>query len=100
MEPQTPSAPTVQTPVMDVVPPPSAEPTMAAPPVEEEDDLKSSETSAGPQLPLDKSDKYPTPPKPKTAAPEKSSITAAIIATVVIVLGLAGLAVMAFLKQK
>ncbi len=90
--------------VMDVVAPPPAddiaetgpEPLAAAPALSDE---------ANPSLPLQKSSPKEAPTKPKLAgsiSPKQSSsgVTAAIIATVIIVLGLALLAVVAFLKQK
>ena len=74
---------------MDVVPPPAVEPAAPAP----------SETP-GPETTLGEPAEHPLPPKSKSAQSNNKSVTTAIIATVVIVLGLAALAVAAFLKQK
>jgi hypothetical protein len=76
----------VLAPVMDVVAPPP----LAHPPGE------AASASTTPQLPKAN---IPTPAlaKPKSA---KQGVTAAIVATVIIVLGLAVLAVLAYIKQK
>ena len=74
--------------VMDIVPPPAQEQVATAPPEQAAD--KAEATPATP----DKQPEKPSLPKPK-----REGVTAAIFATVIIVLGLAALATYAYLKQ-
>ena len=97
-QPQTTPAPVSPTPVMDVVPPPATEPVAVAPP--EEVQSKATETATDLNPTPAETAKQPALPKPTPAKPQNKGVTAAIIATVVIVLGLAVLAVVAYLKQK
>jgi hypothetical protein len=89
--------PSRQGPVMDVVPPRTTseaavepEPMATAPP--DQDQPKASNPSMPPAH-------QKAPPKPKPPKQPKNGVTAAIFGTVIIVLGLAVLAVYAYLKQ-
>jgi hypothetical protein len=99
MEPKpAPPEPAVQSvaeprPVMDVKPPESVGEPVAAPP--------ESAPVPGPQprpAPAAK-EEHPIPPKPVAAKQANDNVRAAITATVIIVFGLAALAVFAFLQQ-
>ncbi len=84
MEPKT-EPKTAASPAMDVV---------TAPPPDAEEKASKAESVKHDSAPAKKA------PKPKAAGkPRDGSVTAAIFATVIIVLGLAALAVFAYLKQ-
>lgn len=79
------------TPVMDVVPPPAAaSESLPAP------DQANANTDSAVEQPGSEQQRTKVP---KPAKKPNSSVTAAIVATVIIVLGLGILAVVAFLKQ-
>lgn len=80
-------------PVMDVTPPAP----MATPPPEDEPDLTQNNEPVAPPPNKPKPPKAKASPKPHNP---NSSVTAAIVATVIIVLGLAALATYAYLKTR
>lgn len=92
-EPRTPPPetpiPAAPNPAMDVVAPrPKGAPEAVASAPPEQTDPKAKQPA-----------KQETPPKPKTPKPKGNGVTAAIFATVIIVLGLGLLAVYAYIKQ-
>jgi uncharacterized protein HemX len=80
-------------PVMDVRRPAPSQETMATPPPQTDQPETHSPPVPAPKPAAKK------PPAAKAKPATNSSVTAAIAATVIIVLGLAGLAVYAYLKQ-
>jgi uncharacterized protein HemX len=91
-------APTPAPAVMDVIPP--AEPVAPSPPPEAETESEAAAPDPAPAPPAAAKADTPKPPAPKPAQEPSSHVTAAIMATVVIVLGLSALAVVAYLKSR